>query len=134
MWSSSRLQIPRLRELDEESAMKSFDYDQAMQVTDSDLELFGELIEIFDGQQKQNIEDLELAISSGDFARFELVAHALKGALSNLGALASAEMAHILEGLGREKDLQRAQSLVQELVAEIGRFRAEVEQVTAGGQ
>lgn len=114
--------------------MKSFDYDQAMQVTDSDLELFGELIEIFDGQQKQNIEDLESAIISGDFARFELVAHALKGALSNLGAMASIELARALEGLGREKDLQRAHELVQELVAEIKNFRAEVEHVTAEGK
>ena len=47
--------------------MQSFDYDQAMHVTDSDLELFGELVEIFDSQQNKNIEELESAISAGEY-------------------------------------------------------------------
>ena len=114
--------------------MKSFDYDMAMQVSDCDLELFGELIEIFDDQQKQHIKDLESAISAGNFAQFELVAHALKGALRNLGAMASAEVARTLEQLGREKDLERAKSLIQELESEIKKFRTQVDHISTGGE
>jgi HPt (histidine-containing phosphotransfer) domain-containing protein len=114
--------------------MKSFDYEAAMKVTDGDLELFGELIAVFDGQQKENIAELEAALASKDFAQFELVAHALKGALSNLGANAGVEIARALEGLGTQKDLDRAQALILELTQEISKFRAEADKVTAGRQ
>ena len=114
--------------------LKSFDYDQAMEKADGDTALFGELIEMFDSQHVQSIEELRAAMSAGDFARIELVAHALKGTLNNLGAVAGARMSDTLEAMGREKDLQLAQARLQELTAEIRKFRAEVERVKRGGR
>lgn len=76
-------------------------------------ELFRELVGMFLRDTPPRLEALGQALDSGDATELERVAHAMKSSCGNLGAVVMAELCYQLEMVGREGELESAQSLVQ---------------------
>jgi HPt (histidine-containing phosphotransfer) domain-containing protein len=93
-----------------------------MKATDGDLELFGELLDMFREQYPQMLTDLGEAVSAGDPARIREAAHAIKGTLANLGAIAATETALELETMGRQAQIDRAAEVFQSLRVAVREF------------
>ena len=67
-------------------------------------EKFGRLIELFLREHAEDCEKLSTALASGNTARIEILAHALKGSAGMLGANEVAALANTLLGCVRQKE------------------------------
>lgn len=91
---------------------------------DDDPGLFVELVNLFLSDTPERIRALRESLDKKDPTMLERAAHALKSSSANLGALGLSALFRDIEAAGREKDLQRAASLV-------ARTRPEFERVEA---
>ena len=92
-----------------------FDADEALSRADGDRELLSELIEMYLVQSKQDLGEIEAAISSKDAKRLEFVAHSLKGASATIAAERVREQAYRMEKIGASGALAEAPALLQQL-------------------
>ena len=69
------------------SALAIFDRVATLDRLDGDEELFKELIEIFSVDSEQQLAQLKIACDSKSTTDVHRVAHAIKGALGNIGAM-----------------------------------------------
>lgn len=83
------------------SALPVFDRDATMDRLDGDQELFKELIEIFLTDSKQQLDSIRASIQAGDATETSQLAHAIKGALGNIGAMKCHRLALELERRGK---------------------------------
>jgi HPt (histidine-containing phosphotransfer) domain-containing protein len=91
---------------------------------DDDPGLFAELVELFLEDTPQRLRALSGALEQQDPGALERAAHALKSSAANLGALALSELFKELEAASRERDLERAASLVARSNSEFQRVEA----------
>jgi len=70
------------------------------------------LVDLFKVDTPKTIKDLAQAVDVGEAQQAGLVAHKLKGTVSNLGGIELAELAFKIEQAGREDDLESIQSLL----------------------
>lgn len=96
---------------------ETINYDQLISRL-GDEELIKEVIPIFlkDGQER--FEKLQEAVLSKDSKAIKFYAHAIKGAARNVGATLLSDIAGRLESLGREGDLESADSIYGALKTE----------------
>lgn len=99
---------------------------QALAWVEEDLELLGELVEIFLQDYPKRLEDLQEAIGAGDAKKVHRVAHSIKGAVSGFGANRAKQLSQQLELMGMNSDLAKAQTTFQDLESELHRVVAEV--------
>jgi len=83
-----------------------------------DEELIKEIVLIFLTDTKERIEMLTEAMKACDTKGIKLYAHALKGAVANVGAKRLSNIAYRLECTGREENMVSATPLFDELKAE----------------
>lgn len=95
---------------------------QAMQVTAGDVGLFRELLDVFLQDRPQLMDTIHAALDSGDAAKLHITAHALKGALSAVGAVAARQSAYRLESLGAKANLEDARAELVTLQEEMDRL------------
>jgi len=69
------------------------------------------------------MRQLDSALEHSDPTALERAAHALKSSSANLGALGLSALFRDIEAAGREKDLDRAVSLVQRSSQEFARVQ-----------
>jgi len=77
--------------------------------------LFGELVELFVADARQQVRALEAALSGGDVRSLERSAHTLKSSSASLGATQMSALCFELERLGRAGSLEGAADLVREV-------------------
>jgi len=91
-----------------------------------DQELLRELVSLFFDELPGLLDELRTALAQNDARVFERAAHTLKGAVSNFGALATAEAAFELEKLGRRRELTGADEGLAQLERELARLEPEL--------
>jgi len=84
-----------------------------------DEQLIKEIVPIFLNDNKERLEMLAKAVKTGDAKAIKLYAHAVKGAGRNIGAKRLSDIAHCLESVGREGDVEAAVSLFDKLKTEL---------------
>jgi HPt (histidine-containing phosphotransfer) domain-containing protein len=87
-----------------------------------DAELLGEVLDVFMEELPEMISDLQKAISGQNAEAVMRAAHSLKGALLNVSADSSAELAFKLEEQGRAERLDGTRELLAELEVELDRL------------
>jgi len=90
---------------------------------DDDPGLFAELVDLFLSDTPERMRQLESALEQSDPSALERAAHALKSSSANLGAMGLSALFRDIETAGREKDLDRAASLVQRSSQEFARVK-----------
>ena len=109
-----------------------FDREAAMAGLDDDLELLGELAELFLADAPELIEQIRSSVSEGSSPRLQRSAHALRGSASNFHAQATLRAALELEEMGRGESLEGAEQALERLLHEFDRLRPELEKLTPG--
>jgi HPt (histidine-containing phosphotransfer) domain-containing protein len=92
-----------------------------------DREFYAELIELFIHESTRQVQELQSALAIAEAGSVEKIAHSIKGAASNVGALQVQRTAFELEILGREKMLDLADQKLEILKAQIDRVRHFIE-------
>jgi HPt (histidine-containing phosphotransfer) domain-containing protein len=88
-------------------------------LTDGDREFAEELVEMWESKTDEDLVVLKRCIGDGDAQTLLRVAHSLKGASANLGAVAVQESAKTLEYMGRGGDLTGAEPALLTLMTQI---------------
>jgi HPt (histidine-containing phosphotransfer) domain-containing protein len=102
-----------------EAAGYDLDRDAIFALVEGDLELFGELVELFLDSYPSQLLDIREGISGGDPGRITEAAHSLKGSVANFQATSAVELATSLEVMGRQGDLSLAPQKLTELEMEM---------------
>ena len=89
--------------------------------------IVAEIAGIFLEDTSGRIEDLREAVESGSSQDVRQVAHTLKGSSGNMGARRMQEISSKLQAVGESGDLAKAYVLLEQLEAEFGRVRPELE-------
>ena len=80
-----------------------------------DRELYKQIMEIFFSEATEQIHTIQQALVNRNAELVKRVAHSMKGAAANLGALRVQETAFQLEVLGANDDLSQALSIFESL-------------------
>lgn len=105
------------------------DLAEALRYTAGDRALLAEVLAALAQEAPGRVEALRRAVASTDAAGLETAAHALKGPLRVVGAMAAAALAQRLEALGRAGRFDGAAEELSALEREVARvleFAAEV--------
>ncbi|MCP4592822.1 MAG: response regulator [bacterium] len=99
------------------------DVSGALERLGGDRELFTETVEVFLENLPEAIRELRSAVAQSDGQRLRMAAHSLKGAASNIGAVATCETAYRLERQGECEALATAETDLATLEAHLERLR-----------
>lgn len=91
------------------------DLDHLNEISDNDLDFRSQLVEVYLADTARLINELEQAILEADITKVAVTAHSIKGASSNIGAVAVQEAAFSLEMLGRESSERGGSTSTTEL-------------------
>jgi HPt (histidine-containing phosphotransfer) domain-containing protein len=105
----------------------SVDLQAALDRLGGDRALYDELVEVFRKGCPGSTAEMQTAIEAGDFGALERTAHTLRGASSNLGAIAVAEEALELEKQARTEEIDKVTEQFKVLQKEIERMFSELE-------
>ncbi|MBE9078856.1 Hpt domain-containing protein [Romeria aff. gracilis LEGE 07310] len=92
-----------------------FDWERLHQLADGDTAFEVELLQIFLDDMDQGLAQLVNAIAHQETHTVEQVAHSIRGAAANLGAVSLAQTAAQLEQLGQPNQLALAEGLLGQL-------------------
>jgi CheY-like chemotaxis protein len=109
------------------AASTRLDMAAALERVEGDRDLLEELVRIFADECPGNLKEIRLALSGRDAHALRLLAHTVKGAAMNLGALKVSEAALALENQARAGDLENAAPLAENLAKEIELLMPEME-------
>jgi signal transduction histidine kinase/DNA-binding response OmpR family regulator len=104
-----------------------FNREEALERIGGDEELLNEVVELFLDDYREIVSRIEEAAKGEDAENLERGAHNLKGALKNLSADASSEIAEELERCGRERDFGGVEDLFAELRIELEHLKKELD-------
>ena len=79
--------------------------------------VLADFIDMYTTQAPQRIEEISQALDEGDYARVMRIAHSLKGASGNLGAVAVAEVARRIELACQASEPEGVERMVEEIRA-----------------
>jgi PAS domain S-box-containing protein len=116
----------------EPSRLSEWDLKELMERLGGDLELLHELLVIFRGDVRMNLEKARAAMGEGDFEGLSRAAHTIKGMLRNLSMGAAAETAAALESSSRDALHAESRELLGKLIKELEQIQPEVEAQLAG--
>lgn len=95
----------------------------ALTRVENDTELLSEIATIFFEESKKNLQALHELSSCEDEPAFSRVAHSLKGAASNVGAIEVASIAAELERSGLSADKSKLEKRLRELSSALVRYQ-----------
>jgi CheY-like chemotaxis protein len=104
-----------------EEPNESVDEQELLERVDGDRAFIGELAEVFRDDYPKQMKTAREAAVAGDAEKLRRVAHALKGALSNLAASHASGFALSLEAMGISGDLSHAALTLAQLEDELKR-------------
>jgi len=99
-----------------------FDYDALLELAGGDEELLREIVRMFLEDCPRMLAQIDEAIAAGDPEGLRQTAHALKGVIANFAVPAAEEAARVLEHMGSEGEMERAEGVRAALVAEVDRL------------
>ena len=105
------------------------DVASALDRVEGDRELLGELVALFSEETAQSAREIRAAFNAGDSKLLERLAHTVKGAASNIGAVAVSGAARALEEHARATGVQDAHGKIVALEAEMERLQPALEAV-----
>lgn len=100
-----------------------FDWQQLRQLAGEDANFETELLTMFLHEAEKSLYQLEQAIAAQSVQAVENIAHSLRGASANVGAIAFAAVAFQLEQTARRGEIQGAHMLLQQLYQHYRRIR-----------
>jgi signal transduction histidine kinase/DNA-binding response OmpR family regulator/HPt (histidine-containing phosphotransfer) domain-containing protein len=100
-----------------------FDHESLLARVENDWDLLMEMIELYLDNSPKLLAEINEAMARGDLVTVERVAHALKGALQNIGASRAAQAAASLEESGRDGDVAASAESLDRLRAESTRLQ-----------
>ncbi len=103
-----------------------FDRRRALEGVEGDLELMGEIAQIFIEDCPNLVGSVRDALEADDAAALSDAAHALKGSVAVFAADAALDLAAKLERQGRTGALGDARAMVEELEVEVARLLPEL--------
>lgn len=77
------------------------------------------------------LSDLDAAVRTGDGERLRKAAHTAKGALATLAAMPAADLARLLEDMGKAGEFANAPAGIAALTAELDRVREAFRSIVA---
>ncbi len=98
------------------------DFSSALERTGGDRSFLMELINLYLDDFKQKFEELQKAITEGNFSSIQELGHSLKGASANLSMPYLQIASHTMELAGKEKNIEKAQKTLQLLEQEFKRL------------
>jgi two-component system sensor histidine kinase/response regulator len=120
-------QEPVTTRKEKEKESEAIELAAALERLGGDRGLYDELAEVFKKECPTFAAEMRKALDARDLKALERSAHTLRGASSNLGAVAVAEAALDLERLARSEELESAQGQLEILQKEIERLFSELE-------
>jgi len=96
-------------------AEKIWDQDEFMRRIMNNEQIAEKLIALLKSQIPNTLNDLAQALKQGEAEEAGLLAHKLKGSISNLGGIQLAELAGQIEAAGRESKLEEMNRLWPEV-------------------
>ena len=115
-------------------AVELIDFAALLSQVENDWDLLGELIELFLESSPKLIAEAEAGLARSDSQTIERAAHALKGAMQNMGAVPAVQAAADLEQIGRGGDLTHAQESLIKLKQEFDQLVVALEMQSIGGR
>ncbi|NOY68506.1 MAG: Hpt domain-containing protein [Deltaproteobacteria bacterium] len=95
-----------------------------MERVEDDMELAGDLAELFLSDTFPKLDELKNHISQNNPVGVRSVSHSIKGAAANLSALQVCKFSHSLEDMGTSGELTGAQQTLDRLVSAMGDLKA----------
>ena len=89
-----------------------------------DLELLADIVRLFLEEGPRLVDDVAHAVLDRDANKLERSAHSLKSCVGQLGAQRAFALASALERMGRERKIERASLLMEDLASEMARVFA----------
>jgi two-component system sensor histidine kinase/response regulator len=120
-------------ERDRMPAKPSYDHTRALELAAGDPELLRELQELFLSESAHWLADVRNAITAGDGGRLQRAAHHLKNAVSTLAADPASAAAYDLEVMGKENNLDQAETVWQQLEAAVTQLLEELKEPSSEG-
>lgn len=99
------------------------DIEKALKNSGGYAELLEELVGIFLDTYPDQLDELHVAIETGDAEMLHGTAHSLKSSIGSLGAERGHDLALELERAGSESRLEEARSMLEELEEELESIR-----------
>jgi HPt (histidine-containing phosphotransfer) domain-containing protein len=90
---------------------------------EGDKELFKEIVGMFLGDAPLQMEKIKQSLQEGNSAQVESQAHGLKGAAMNIGGNGLQAVAYAMEVSGKNGDLDKARTLMDNLDEEFARLK-----------
>lgn len=100
-----------------------FDKAGALERVDNDWDLLEELVSLFFQEYTQQLADLHAALNAGEAERFKRLAHTVKGAAGNVGAMYVFDLALRLEKSAAANALGEARTLLPQFEAAVADFK-----------
>jgi len=106
-----------------------FELEKALEQVGGDRELLKEIIDIYCEEYPKQLLQIQQAMDKNDTVVIGEVAHTIKGAVGNFGAIAAFEAALYLEKIGKSKKLSEALSAFAALKKELERLELELKKI-----
>ena len=106
-----------------------FDLKKALEQVGGDREILKEIIDIYCEEYPKQLSQIQQAIDKNDTATVGEVAHTIKGAVGNFGAIAAFEAALCLEKIGKSGELSKAMSAFSELKEKLEQLERELKKI-----
>jgi HPt (histidine-containing phosphotransfer) domain-containing protein len=103
--------------------------DQILSIVDGDGELYHDLMDAYCEDALTGLEEISVALSSGNPSEVEHSAHALRGSSANVGGERAREASWWMEKAAREADVEFCRAMFDVLDREITNFVKDVRQV-----
>ena len=111
-----------------------FDRADFLERVEGDMELAGQIVELFFQDAAENMEKINQAMERQDLTTVSRAAHSLKGASANLSGLRTRQIAADLEAAAKKGELKKAQSILAVLGEALVQFQKALEdQVLSSG-
>ncbi len=130
---SGRKTAPTGAAVRQETVAAVWDPTTVLAEVDGDRELLLKLIGRFLDQCPKVLSEIRASVSQRDKAMLERSAHKLKGSVSHFGAQHAYKTAGRLEEMGREGDLEEAETVFQALETEICRLQEDLTHYSKSG-
>ncbi len=98
---------------EEQDHFELLDLEGSLNRLGGDQDLFREFVEIFREDAPGLLKSLVQSVKANDAGELERSAHALKGLISNFGAIRCVEVAQQIENAGKEKKIQSAEPILK---------------------
>ncbi len=106
------------------------DWASALETVGGDKELLGDLIQVFNEERDSMLNEISQAILNNDARELRRSAHAIKGALTHLGAKRVAEIAGQLESMGQSENVTDAPTILEQLEKQTKQLTEELQTFT----